>query len=188
MSMKCCCLSFLKGGLLGLLLLLPSLPQAELVIRESYVKAVLLFNFTRYTQWPESVFQAIGSPYRICVLGQDTFENALTELDAAVEGETIREREIEILRIESIEQTQSCQVLFIAELKNYTLQEVFAYIRDYPILSVGNGEDFILEGGMIAYYQQGTKVRFAVNPQAVNEAKLKISANLLQLARIINRQ
>lgn len=167
------------------LCLFPMLTQAAPLIRENYVKAVLLFNFTRYTQWPESVFLNADTPYRICVLGQNPFVGSL---DAAVAGETVRGRGIETLGIDQLEQTLLCQVLFVGELNHYSLQEVLAYTNNYPILTVGDGENFILEGGMVAYFKQGSKVRFAVNPQAVSGAKLKISANLLQLARIIHRQ
>ncbi len=178
----------LTGLCLGLVLLLsllsPTGLQAASPIKETYVKAVLLFNFTRYTQWPDAVFADNNAPYRICVLGRGPFVDALY---TAVEGETVRGREMAILVLDSLDSVPNCQVLFVNEPGDYSLPDIFAYAQDYPMLTVGDGENFILEGGMVAYFKQGNKVRFAINPQAVSKAHLKISANLLPLARIIRR-
>ena len=53
---------------------------------EYRVKAVFLFNFAQFVDWPPDAFTAPGQPFVIGVLGKDPFG---PELDAVVRGETV---------------------------------------------------------------------------------------------------
>jgi hypothetical protein len=63
-------------------------PSAEAqVSREYELKAVFLYNFAQFTDWPESAFADEKAPIIIGILGADPFVRALED---TVKGETVR--------------------------------------------------------------------------------------------------
>src|SRR5512138_1339163 len=48
-------------------------PTEEALLSEYQVKAALLLNFVRYSDWPASAFVDARSPYVVAVVGRDPF-------------------------------------------------------------------------------------------------------------------
>lgn len=80
-------------ALLAVLLCLASGPARAQVSREYQLKAVFLFNFSRFTDWPPETFADPAAPLVIGILGKDPFGPFLEE---AVRGETINNRPLKI--------------------------------------------------------------------------------------------
>lgn len=57
-------------------------------------------------------------------------------------------------------------------------------VKAKPVLTVGNMNTFAPQGGMIAFVTIDGKIRFRINPKAVETAGLTISSQLLKLAVI----
>src|SRR5882724_8451605 len=68
---------------------LGSLPAKAQVSREYQLKAVFLYNFAQFTDWPESAFADEKSPIVIGVLGSDPFGPALND---TIRDEKVRGR------------------------------------------------------------------------------------------------
>src|SRR4051812_28059903 len=66
--------------------------SAQPAARESQIKAVFLYNFVRFVDWPPSAFPDAQSPLVIGVLGEDPFGTAL---DDAIRGESVNGRPLE---------------------------------------------------------------------------------------------
>ena len=79
------------------------------------LKAAFLYNFARFTQWPDSAFAADGM--RVCVLGDDPFG---TNLDS----KTIRGREVQVDHVTDAAAAKGCQVLFVGASERARLAEV----------------------------------------------------------------
>lgn len=171
--------SFLLGVCLCLALS-PAAAQQESP-REYDVKAVFLFNFARFVEWPESQDAKPGNALVIGILGEDPFGSAL---DHAVQNETIRELPIVIRRAKRMEDLPACNLLYI-NLKD--LQKVQAILRSLAgrgVLTVGEGEDFTRAGGMIAFRTQQQRVRFQINLEVAEREGFHISSKLLKVAEV----
>jgi len=55
------------------------------------------------------------------------------------------------------------------------------------VLSVGETDAFTPAGGVIRFYLDDNKIHFEVNLDAAEQARLKLSAKLLKLARIYRK-
>jgi hypothetical protein len=55
----------------------------------------------------------------------------------------------------------------------------------YPVLTVGESQYFVQQGGVIGFCLVENKVRFNINLEAAGKARLKISAKLLALAKTV---
>jgi len=145
---------------------------------EYQVKAAFLLNFTKFVDWPVSAFEAPDSPLAICILGEDVFGSTL---DQIVAGEVVSGRRVTVLRIKGAPAPKSCQVLFV----NRPEKEFLGFLPSLGpgVLTVGEGQNFVRGGGMIAFVIENRRVRFIANRSAAENAMLKMSSKLLNVAR-----
>ena len=174
------------GCLLCLLLLLPVLhARAEQppLVSETQVKAVYLYNFARFTTWPDHAFE--GSQFSLCILGEDPFQG---ELDLAIEGEQSKGQPIQAKRLSDFRQTGDCQILFISRSEQARFNEILAFLAGKPVLTVSDSEGFAqTAGGMVEFFTQNKKIRFYVALHKVKEAGLRMSGNLLRIAKVVDK-
>jgi hypothetical protein len=147
---------------------------------EYQVKAAFLLNFIKFTDWPATAFADASSPVYICILGDDPFGSAL---DQVVSGETVNGRKVAVRRIKRTPESQACQVLFIVKPD----KDTFKTLPGPGVLTVGEGESFIRNGGMIAFIVENRRVRFDINQSAADAGALKLSSKLLTVARAVQK-
>ena len=170
---------YTKGlrGLINLLLvgiLSISLSYAAVPFFNEYqAKADYLFRFTEVMSWPDSAFENADTPIRICLLGQ-----SLNHFDSIFLDQTVKGRTLKILHFletwYDLREVDTCHLLFIGQSEQPELPKILAYTQHYPILTVSEIEDFVLEGGMIQFYKRGNQMRFMLDPQTIEEAGIII--------------
>jgi hypothetical protein len=167
-----------------LLLAAPTLGRAQAAAgpTEYQLKAVFLFNFSQFVDWPPAAFADGRSPLVIGVLGHDPFGN---ELDEIVHGETVNGRPLAVRRFARIEEIDSCHILFIDRSERDQLERILAPLKGRTILTVGDFEGFARRGGMIRFTTLGNKIRMRINLTAAQRANLTISSKLLRPAEIV---
>lgn len=153
--------------------------------REYQIKAVFLFNFLQFVEWPDEVFAGAKAPLRIGVLGDDPFGPAL---EAAVRGETVGGRPLVVVRSHRSEDLLGCHLVFISRSEARRLDAHLARLDPLPILTVSEIEGFAGQGGVIGFYSDGKKVRFEINADAARRRDLKLSSELLSLGRLIETE
>jgi hypothetical protein len=145
---------------------------------EYQVKAAFLLNFTKFVEWPATAFEAPDSPLAICILGEDVFGSTL---DQIVAGEVVSGRRVTVSRIKGAPAPKTCQVLFVNRPEKEFLSLLPAL--GPGVLTVGEGQNFVRGGGMIAFVIENRRVRFIANRSAAENAMLKMSSKLLNVAR-----
>jgi hypothetical protein len=149
-------------------------------LNEYQVKAAYLYNFAKFVEWPKQAFASDSAPIRICILGPDVFGPALRDV---TRGKTINGRYLDIEDQVAPAKARSCQVVF-ASREMAKLNEALPLVAGAPnVLTVGEHKDFLERGGIINLVLENDRVRFEVNAGAAKRAGLKISAQLLSLAR-----
>ena len=150
--------------------------RAETVIAEEYAfKATCLFNFTQFVKWPA----AAGGQFTIGILGDDPFGGTLEKI---IQGEAIGGRKLAVRRSRKAEELKGCQVVFISSSERANTGAILASLAGANVLTVGEHEGFVKQGGAIGFISEGTKVRFEINNGAAQRAGLEISSRLLKLA------
>jgi hypothetical protein len=174
-------------GLAAVIIALPLLggavPSAvESPATEYEVKAVFLYNFTKYVVWPAEAFQEPSTPITICVLGRDPFGKTL---DETVSGESVQDRPLAVRRIDGPEQGGGCHLVFIDQTQARDVPKLLKGFDGRPVLSVGESERFAERGGMINLSSQENRIRLEINVDAARRAGLRISSQLLKLGTIV---
>jgi hypothetical protein len=154
---------------------------------EYQVKAAFLLNFTKFIDWPAASFANPDSPITICILGKDPFGPVLDEI---VQGETVNARKVTVQRISQPPITQragpqTCQVVFVGEPDKEISKTLSSLGRG--VLTVGQGDRFLRDGGMVALVVDNRRVRFDINQTAATGAGLGVSARLLNVARAVEK-
>jgi hypothetical protein len=150
--------------------------------REYQVKAVFLFNFAQFVEWPSPAFPDAQTPLVIGVLGDDPFG---TYLDEIVRGETVNNRPLAVRRFRSVDEIDTCHVLFISRSEADRLGETIALLKGRSILTVGDTEGFSRRGVMVSFVTVDNKIRLRINLGGANAANLKISSKLLRPAEVV---
>lgn len=149
---------------------------------EYQVKAVFLFNFARFVEWPALTFVSASSPFTICVYGKDPFG---ADLDDVVRGEAISGRPLAVRRVKDTQELRDCQILYIARVADSELDAILAALGQQGTLTVSDVEGAARRGVMIRMMTVGGKIRLRVNVDAARAARLTISSNLLRSAEIV---
>jgi hypothetical protein len=175
---------FVRWGWMGIFLLVANslkLSAQPAVSAEYQIKAVFLFNFARFVDWPAKAFPDADSPFVIGILGDDPFGSYL---DETVRGERVNGHPLTVQRYRRLSEVKACQVLFISRSEADRLDQILASLRGRSILTVGDTDDFVAHGGMIRLATEKNKVRMHINLDAVKAANLAISSKLLRVAEV----
>lgn len=165
-----------RSLLAALLLAVPALSMAdEALISEYRVKAAFLYNFSRFVTWPETTLQD-RTEFSLCVIGTDPFGAQLDKLA----GKPVHNNTLVVKRLKGLTLADDCQLVYISEDTEPT--EALLLVREKPVLTVSDAEDFIEQSGIIQFKLVQNRVRFRINMDAANSAGLSISSKLLSLA------
>jgi hypothetical protein len=151
---------------------------------ENLLKAVFIYNFAKFTRWPDETWAQNGSSLQICAIGYDPLVNALIRLH----GMPLKEHPVNVELKENTAQLDSCHVLYLANTLNHETSQITHTLRTTPILTISEIPSFAESGGMIEIYHNDGRIRFKINLQNAREAGLDFSSRLLKLAIIVNKQ
>jgi hypothetical protein len=149
---------------------------------EYEVKAVMLYNFAMFVEWPAAESPSARTPLVVGVLGRDPFGAAL---DAITRGRNSPQMRVVVRRFGDLSHLDSCHILFISGSEKGSLPEVLAAVGRRSVLTVSDMEAFARAGGIIGFVLQAGKIRFEINHEAARRANLTVSSRLLQLASIV---
>jgi uncharacterized protein DUF4154 len=147
--------------------------------KEYDLKAVFLYNFTQFVEWPPEAFPNDSAPIVIGVLGTDRFGKSLEE---TVRNEVVRNRKLEVVHYSRVEEIKTCHILFVSQSEAKRLDQILTGLKDKNILTVGETEEFTQRGGVIGFSTEKNKIRLRINLAAAREAHLTISSKLLRVA------
>lgn len=169
-----------SASLFAALILLPrNMAGADIPDLEREVKAAFLYQFTRFAAWPERSFRATGNSLVVGVLGEDPFRDAL---DRTLAGKVVSGRPLAVRRFRSLEEVGACHLLFVNLPGGKERRAALARLGLEPILTVGEDEAFLDEGGVLRLRTEDRRVRFEVNLEAARRAGIELSSRLLQVA------
>jgi len=149
------------------------------------VKAVFLFNFAQFVEWPSNAFANENSDMVIGILGDDPFGAIL---DQTVKGEVVHGRKIAVRRLSAEDSVDGCQILFISRSESDRVESLLRSLRGTSILTVSEQDRFCEQGGIINFVRRDQNVRLEINRPVAESAGLKINARLLSLARLVETE
>lgn len=158
---------------LVLLCLLAATARAQ-PLPETQLKARLVVSLSRFAQWPGAATAA--EPLRLCVAQQDA---AVVQVFAQLDGQVINGRRIQLVKAPPV---AGCQVLFV-DASAARPAELVRAAAGSATLTIGDGDGFIAQGGMVELVLVNDAMRFDVNLAAMRPVQMALSSQVLKLAR-----
>lgn len=160
----------------------PGLVQEEGSTYEYDVKAVFLYNFTRYVEWPEAL-QPEG--LTIVVLGESAIVPPLREI--ARKG-AVGKAPIVVRQCFDVGQIGRPRILFIARSAVPLIAQVLEEIRGTDILTVGESEGLAARGVAINFVERNGTIRFEMSERTLRQTGIQVSSQLLKLAILVDEE
>lgn len=173
--------------LLGLLLLPAAAAAADAgpaPPAEYEVKAAFLYNFARFVEWPAGA-GAMEDSFVITILGEDPFGGVLDDM---LDGKVVDGRRVVVHRTHRADEVRDSRILFISDSEQPHLPAILKRLEGAATLTVGEMDRFAERGGVIRFRTERSRVRLEINLAVAERARLKISSELLKLARIVGEE
>jgi len=159
--------------------------EKEIVNRELKIKIAMIYNFSKFVSWPDEAFSLNNNDFILCVKAKpyifDTFKNSLKE--KVVRGKLVVVQPIEI---NSSDQSK-CHMSYISSESTKNQNEVLSRYNESPVLTVGDSDGFVRQGGMIKLFVKNNRLQFEINLKKSEREGLKISSKLLNIASRVSR-
>ena len=152
------------------------------------LKAVYLYNFGNYIEWPAVSTPASSSkaPFVIGIVGETHPVHSV--LSAIAAKKKLNGRTIQPQFIDGDEEELNCDIIYFpVETPKAIVEALRTRLNKKPVLLVGETLDFAKpdSGGMINFFTSGTAIRFEINPDTIKNVGLKASSKLIQLGTVI---
>lgn len=149
---------------------------------EYQVKAAFIMNFVNFIEWPDNVLPA--DTITIGVLGRDPSDGAID----ALKGKTVKGRKVIIRHYDEPEDARNAAILFISPSEKRSLPLILKTLRNRPVVTVGDQQGFARTGVMINMLLVRKRVGFEINLPASQRSGVRISSQLLKLAKEVVEQ
>ncbi len=153
-------------------------------LTDSQRKALILYNFAKFTEWPKSAFTDDTASFVLGVLGKDPFGKDMDIL----RGKAIKGRKVEVRYFRTVDALTNCHLLYISKSEIDNLPQIRKRLEKCSILTAAEAQGFIDQDGIINLVPErqpnGTEtVGFEINLPAAEKANLKLDTQLLKLAK-----
>ncbi|MES2663727.1 MAG: YfiR family protein [Pseudomonadota bacterium] len=151
---------------------------------DDQVKAMFLYNFSNFVDWPAEAFKNADSQLTLCIVGDPIVMDYLRVFDET----PIRDRILSLGYYETIQTLpEQCHVLYLSADASTSFQAAGLSNKYGFVLSVSREEKFMEGGGIVRIVRTSDQAEFDINLAEAMEKGLFISSDLLSLARFVKR-
>ncbi len=145
---------------------------------ELKVKSAFIYNFTKYITWPVNEADKSEGLLSICVAKNSDIFDLVEE---TIDGKISNGRTVEVSLVRDRTALSDCDLVYAQDSR--VAQEWREELSSYGIVTVGEGGNFVDDGGVFGFVVLDGKMRFEINLAKAEKKGLKISSKLLSLAQ-----
>lgn len=152
-------------------------------LNENQIKAIYLFKFASYTEWPLSAFPQSDSPFTIGIVGSEAIAAELLQLSA---NQKLANRSINVKIINQKipdNDFSELKIIFISREKSNELVTLIDSIQSKPVLIVTETTDALKVGSIVNFIPIDEHIRFEISLINAERNHLKIGSRLLSVAQ-----
>lgn len=161
-----------------------SIARAQGSAEEYQIKAAFLFHFAQLVDWPSDANETTGTSVNLCMFENESHRQ---EILNSIDGKPIGGRTFHVRMLHPLQDAHGCNLLFMSNDNARRELAILNNLRGLPILTVGEDDEFLADGGMIRFRLDGDHIRFDINLAAAESSGLRISSRLLLLATHVQR-
>lgn len=143
------------------------------------IKAVFLYNFTKYIEWPKEYRQGI---FVFGIFGDSPLYE---ELKNMAQTKKVMGLPIEVKKFTSLEQINDCHVLYITPEKSAGWDNISGKLNGKSTLLVTEKPGLAQQGAVINFVVKDKRQKFELNLSNAQKHQLKVSSSLEALAILV---
>lgn len=144
---------------------------------EATVKAAFIFNFFKFIDWPEEM--ANSDSFILCTNDEGVVSDKLMEL----QGRELNGKKLKVRKNIQSQALLKCNMVYLVDAHEYST--TLKVVQSLPIVTVGDGSNFVNQGGMISFVPNDSHLGFEVNQELALALHIRINAQLLKLAKFV---
>jgi hypothetical protein len=149
-------------------------------VSEYEVKALYIYYFAKFVEWPADAFTAKKAPITIGIIGDRELGARLANI---VKDKTIQEHSIVVHVLNWPADLPSCHIVYVSSSEQRRFAQIAEALQKQPVLTVTEAEESFQAKGVMNLFIAGGKVQFEVDLANAKKARLQISSKLIRLAR-----
>jgi hypothetical protein len=156
-------------------------PIADQSASEPALKAAFLYNFAKFTEWPADALSE-GGTLTLCVIGDAAVAKSL---EHEVENRQIARHPLLVQQMKADGPLRTCHVLYAGNPGTKLALQLLDAVTGAPVLTVSDMNRFAQIGGIAQLFIEAGRMRFAINVEAAQRSRLRLSSQLLALAKLV---
>jgi len=149
-------------------------PQSE---RERLVKAAIVYNFTKFVEWPQTNDLVEGAIV-LGVVGTGDDGPAFEVVD----GKPVGPSRLVVRYCSSPKDLLGCHMVFVGSSAPDSISDLIGQLQDKPILTVTDTNDGTSLDAIIELVEIENRIRFTIDRDAADRAGLRLSSQVLKMA------
>lgn len=142
-------------------------------------KALFMYNFTKYLEWPAS--KQKGN----FVIGVYGTSSIINELSIIAEKRKVGTQQIVVKKISEPSELPSCQIVYVPENRSGKIDEVFETCRGKGVVIISDRPGLAKSHAGINYIKIDGKQNFEINRKHLETEGIKINSALLSLGVLV---
>lgn len=143
--------------------------------QQSMFKALFMFNFAKYIEWP---IQTSQKEFVIAVYGNDEI---ITELQKLAKARKINNKTIVIKIVKTPSEAPNANIFYIPPAKSSHLDQISSFFANKPTLIISEKHGACKSGAGINYIMQGGKMKYEISKSNITSHKLNVDQKLIAL-------
>ena len=144
------------------------------------MKALYVYNFTKYIDWPESYKQG---NFIIGLLGETSIKQ---ELDKVALTRKAVNQTIEVKQFASVDQIDNCHMLYVSKEKSGEFNAAVQKTKDKSTLVITEENGFAQKGAGISFIVVESRQKFELSKLNIEKRDLKVGSQLISLAIVVD--
>jgi hypothetical protein len=143
-------------------------------------KALFMYNFTKYIEWPATVRQG---DFVIGILGSSPMAK---ELEIIAGKQKVGSQNIMVKTFNSINEIDNCQILYVPPTKSSSIAQIIEKLAGKSVLVVTDKEGLATQGACINYVQDGDRIKYELNRKNIEKRGMVVNSALVTLGIAVN--
>jgi len=141
------------------------------------IKAIYIYNFTKYIEWPEDYKQG---NFVVGILGNNTL--LVNELKKMAESKTVGTQKFDIRTLTNPSEAADCHIVYIMNENSAQLTDVLGKVKNKSALVVTDKSGLVTKGAAISFVIVENKQKIELNKGNIEKYKLKVADQLVSMA------
>ncbi len=146
---------------------------------DEQVKAALVLHFLNKTEWPSGAKPAPMPAVTVGVVGAPEFARALRVLTGGEDAPGTRLK-VTVVELRDNSDASACQAIYFGH-NDRTSRGILAKVIGRPLLTIGEGREFTVAGGIFGFERYQRKIRYWFSLDAMGRSNLKISSEVTRM-------